>query len=387
MQLVDKKFLFFINLAKNSIQNQWLNLFAKVIIKKEGAHKNSGILLIRSGGLGDFLFATPAIKALREGSKENITLITDGNETDGLYKPNEWAQIFCPSLVDEIYAWDRRSILKLFFSKNLRANVAGKHYSAVIFLSHPLEGFVSILKRIIFLRMYGVTSDSIYGHIEKGSSNIFRKYHHLWGKVKHKVDRPFEIVSLFLGKKIFLSENYRELLKDFEERPTQNCDIDNIPNIILISPESRLHFKMWPLIKYEKLIKDHFSSSDIWITGVTSEKEFSLGNLLNYPNIKDYRKKFTIKELIYLHRRAKFTLTNDGGLAHLVSMSGGKLVSIANCGEQTGVVTPIGLKTIEVRNVTTCSPCFGMSKCAQKETICVTGISVAAVSQAILKLD
>lgn len=374
-----------INKLKFYIENIIYYFFIKIISNPKKCQSSNRILVIRTGGLGDFLFATPALSRLRKITDKKIYLITDGVIVGDKFSPTPWSEMLMPSIVDQIHPLDRRSFVHFFKDlRRLRVEFSG-NFESVILLNHPLESFHSVMLRLILILLMSISVGRVVGAKGVQLSNLFRKHHRLWWGAEHKVNGPIHAVNQFTGTIKELSfdeiESIKLLGEDFNETPIPS-------SLILISPESRLAFKAWPLDKYYELIKYLLQKydSEIWLVGGSDESNFSLNCLLGSTRVKDMRKKLSIRQLIQIQSRVKFTVTQDGGLAHLISMSGGRLVNIANTIEEPGVVTPLGGMVVEVRHVAECSPCFGMDKCIKKDPVCVYKISVDEVIEGINQL-
>ena len=121
----------------------------------------------------------------------------------------------------------------------------------------------------------------------------------------------------------------------------------------------------------------------ILIAGPSSDSVLAQ-QLTVLDNVVDICGRYTISELAAIHRGAICSLAVDGGAAHLAGFSGGNVISLSNGGEEPGVVTPVGANVIEHRNLTACTPCFGMDKCPLGHSSCVRDIEVDEVLKSIL---
>lgn len=375
-----------LNQSQLRLQNTFCNLAVTIFIKRNTKFSDK-ILVLRTGGLGDFLFSVPALIRLRANTNKSISLITNAEYGTGKIPP--WAQMLLGKYVDEVMALDISSWRKIIQAILINYSQKNYRFDQIIFLHHPLAGPATILKRIFLLWLMGIRGKLVYGHLEEAVGSLFRVHHSAWGVVRHKSSRPIEIVNEIFDLKHSITKDEINAISELGIPPSLVTNPEALTNIALISPECKLSFKGWPIEKYQKLMFDFLDinrSMEVWIVGNTKEEEFLLQKLIEHPRIIDYRRSFTIPELVYIFNKCKFVITNDGGMAHLASMSGAKLVSIANGGEEPGVVTPIGENTVEVRNATNCAPCFGMSCCPRGDPICVTGIEIINVEEAIDKV-
>jgi hypothetical protein len=106
-----KNTLYKINKLKLFLQNYSLEKISNLLTLGKNNITSDRILIIRTGGLGDFLFAIPAIVRLRKATEKKIYLLTDGIYDNDMYSVTPWAEMIKPLLVDSIHPIDNLFLL------------------------------------------------------------------------------------------------------------------------------------------------------------------------------------------------------------------------------------------------------------------------------------
>ena len=375
------------------LQQNLIKLISFIFFKKKQKKnsQNDNVLVFRGGGLGDFLFALPAFNLLREETKNSrIFLITyvaaGGAHLENLKRKNISSPTWI-SLVDNLF--DEIMILENISLKNIlskRKQIKLLKINKAILMGGPGEPFLSVLKKLFLLKLIGLRKINVTFTEQKFSLSFFRKFHQKWGFASHKVNGPWEAAEKYLNKKYDVKDYYY-LSKKLENLKIQK---DNYENFMVISPGSSHKWKNWGESNFQELIfllEDFINKKNmsLVITGPESDKELGERIKSNNKKIINECGNFSIDELAYLFSKAKLVLTNDGGAAHLAALTGTKLISLSNGAEEPGIVTPIGENVIEHRNLTVCTPCFGMTHCPLNHSKCIKDISVKNVYYSILK--
>ena len=261
----------------------------------------------------------------------------------------------------------------------------------------PGEPCFTTIKKLFFIRALGLKKCHVHGIRQNYSTSFFRKFHEQWGLAQHKIYGPWRAVEEFLSQNIEISESYLSLQLEkisVDSKPSaiellQRFDIDT-KHFVLISPGTISEWKNWGLENYRKLVmklapilkEQHIA---ILIAGPSTDSV--LADVLKIDdNIFDICGAYTIFELAILHQESICSVAVDGGAAHLAAFSGANLVSLSNGGEEPGIVTPVGSKVVELRNLTYCTPCFGMSFCPLGHSKCIRDIKVGEVLSSIMSV-
>jgi ADP-heptose:LPS heptosyltransferase len=399
---VMSKLLFIINWVFIGGQQVLTQLLLNALFKREvpsGKQASNNILVLKMGGLGDFLFGLPAFQLLKsEQPNSKIVLLTQvsfgGVHLDRLAK-KKLLSLPWLDLVDEIFE-SRYVINGLSYKsmRELRRTLSNYKFDTIISMPHPGEPFFTTLKKIIFLRFLGLGACVVFGARQNYSTAFFRKFHSEWGLAVHKIQGPWRAVEEFLSEKHTITD---ELLM-FPERKFSKIDVRQLLTEIIqdydayitISPGATADWKSWGFENYRDLISTLHPELKkrkicIILTGPSSDS--SLGHSLELgANVFSFIGKFTITELAAIQQNAICTLGADGGAVHLAAFSGAQVISLSNGAEEPGVVTPVGPKVLEHRNLTSCTPCFGMTFCAYGHAKCLKDINVSAVMDSIIHI-
>lgn len=359
--------------------------------------RQGNILVVKTGGLGDFLFAVPAIKVLKKDfPAANIILLTQiafsGQHLKNLrgkgLQDLPWLNL-TKTYFDEMIVFEGISVSQIL---KLRKSLKTKDISSIIYMSAPGEPFLSIIKKLLFFIAVNGSRPAVFGWKQDFSTAYFRKKHGSWGLSQHKINGPLRAVTHFLGYEVQVSDNDLKL-------PSPPNKLDNSRLIsfkdsleyhsgyIVICPGSSAPWKNWGQIKYRELCEQlspilKKKNIVLVIAGPKSDRPLA-GFVADGLQARNICGEYSITELSEIFRHSLCVVTTDGGLAHLAAFSDAWLVSLSNGGEEAGVVTPVGNKVVELRNHISCAPCFGMDHCPLQHSKCVKDIEVKVVAKAV----
>jgi heptosyltransferase-2 len=377
------------------------NIFFKFAIRASGKVLDErvpvdSVFVLRTGGVGDFLFALPAIKLIRQqfpqarvtllvlasAQKSQRRKIDAYSQGDGPWPP--WAHFVYPALVDQVVALAGTSprVLRTQMKERLRHSERSLFFA----LTHPCEGFLSLLKKLVALRCMGHRGP-VYGFRKQGtySWRMLRALQKEIGLFKHKVWGPWESV-LECARVSASGAPDMQLEMDVESAQAAQRTLAALKpsaRLVGIAPGALMAHKQWPIEKYVELCRRlqgedsrlHFlglgtSADRVWCDVL--ERELP-GSFLNLAGVGDMR--FSAA----LAARCELFVTNDGGAAHLAALSLVPVVTIANGIEYANSVEPWGNERLSVRSEVPCAPCYSMTHCPRGDAICVKRVEVSAV--------
>ena len=398
------RLFFFVNKARIFFQNFVLGCMRRVLFSRKDLDlelQRENILVFKTGGLGDFLFGVPAFKLLRTTRpRANLILLTQ-IAFGGIHLRNLRSkgllQIPWLELVEEMF--DGTHIIGKLSVENivrLRKDLKPHTFDRVILMPSPGEPFTSTMKRLLLLKLLGFGKCEVYGIHQNFSLAYFRRFHVRWGLVVHKIYGPWRAVEAFLSKEYELTDEYlkldnrtRFLKKDAVALLRR--EVPGIDDYVVLSPGSSAEWKDWGEKNFRKLIeklapelKKHCVV--ILIAGPQSDSGLAQSLKLS-PNVYDICGRYSITELATIHQHSLASVATDGGAAHLAAFSGANVISLSNGGEEPGIVTPVGRKVIEHRNLTSCTPCFVKNNlCRLGHSKCVVDIPVEDVFDSVIAL-
>jgi ADP-heptose:LPS heptosyltransferase len=330
------------------------NFFIKLLLlfrPKTTPHSNTNFFLIVSTtGLGDSLWATPAIRALR-GAYPNAVM-------DVLTSPMGAQVLQSNPHINKIFIINSPicySLLRLFLPLK-------KQKYDRIFLFHHSDRLI-----LPFCAYLGAPIVGTAG-LNKGLDWVLT--HRLENRFKHEIVRRMEITSLH-------SEDQQ--LEFFTQQEVAETD-----RVVGLHPGAQNLFKQWPPESFILLGKKLQEKTGCAIAITGSAKEAALVSRIAsaIPGARAYHT-LSLDTLAALQKKMALLITNDTGPMHLAFAMGVPTIALfgptdpALCG-------PHQAKSVCVlQTKKTCDPCL-MKQCA--EPFCLLQIGVDEVYQKALDL-
>lgn len=348
------------------------------------------ILMINPFGIGDVLFTTPIIEALKKAYPKSTIMYWCNERVVDLFKNN-------PHLCG-LFALSRGDLKRIFrISK-----IEGARKFLKLFFDLKKEKFdISI----------DFSLDHRYGLLSKAAG------------IKRRIGFNYKNRGRFLTDRIDIEgytskhvvEYYLDLLKLLQIKPYGNTLNLTVPQssklksriqldtlgvkegqlLIGIAPGAGASWgknalrKHWPTIRFTQLADRLISQrkAKVLILGNESEREIADAMVYSMKHKPlDLVGKTTLEELIALISNLDILVANDGGPLHIAVALGVKSVSIF--GPVDPLVYgpyPLGNKHVVVRSALECSPCyqnFRLKECTQ-ERQCLDAITVEQVYEAV----
>jgi ADP-heptose:LPS heptosyltransferase len=398
---INNGFLLIVNKVLILLQNFVIESIRLILFSRKtrdlGPQKEN-ILVVKTGGLGDFLFGVPAFKLLRNTRPEDKVVLLTQIAFGGIHLRNlrvkGLLQIPWIELVEEMFeATHIIGNLSVETIVRLRKDLKLHTFDRVILMPGPGEPFLSTLKKLLLLKLLGLGSCEVYGIRQNYSLGYLRRFHVRWSLAVHKIYGPWQAVEAFLSKKHDLTDEYLKL--DSRERFSKEDasallqrELRSIEDYVVLSPGSSAEWKSWGQTNFKSLIENlapvlNKQNIAILLAGPLHDAVLAK-NLKLAPNVFDICGRYSIPELATIHQHSLCSVAVDGGAAHLAAFSGATVISLSNGGEEPGIVTPVGANVIEHRNLTDCTPCFGMTLCPLGHSKCIIDIPVQEVFDSVM---
>jgi heptosyltransferase-2 len=383
MEKLQLIFIIFIIKTQNFIFNCLSSSFRKSDGKK--------ILVLRVGALGDFIMAVPALSLLRRiFPTSSITLLTSTTSLslhrekiqDYTGKVNyPWIEFVSPSIVDHAFCIDSFSFRNLLV---LRKTLRDNFYDLAVILPNPGENGLSILKKIIFIRVLGF-SGVIYGHQQRSNNKIFRAAQYNAGLFEHHVIQPIKSVLEITGEKynpnlinftLSIAQNDMDWARDF----IASANTGN--GFFAIAPGAIMDHKKWPINSFLSLCELIINNFNVTLLIIGTSEESYLGDIIaskfegfvyNLCGIS------TINQSAAVLKYCRLLVGNDGGAIHLGTAVGCPTVSIVPGIEYPDSIEPWFSKEFSVRKNLECSPCYSFNFCPKGHKRCMYDIEVLSV--------
>jgi len=323
------------------------------------------ILIVNVNWLGDTLFATPFIRAVREKYPNSyITILThprcyeilDGN-------PN----------INEIIIYDEKKQHKNLLRKfSIISYLRSKNFDAAFILRKSLSRTLLLLFSKIPIRA---------GYGSKRAGFLLTRRVDTPHKDLHKVE-----YFLNLGKAIGIeakNKNYEVYIsgKDMErgEKILKDAGIKD-KDFVILNAGGNWDPKRWPLENFAKLGDEIFKKSGAYIVLTGAEKDIVLaeaisGLMRHKPFI--LCGKTNLKALGAIFKKAMCVISNDSGPMHLAVAAGASVIAIfgPTSPELTGPYGDGKYKVLH-KNIGCKIPCYD-TKC--KDNRCIKAVTVEEV--------
>jgi len=323
---------------------------------KKKPQKSNRYLFISTTGLGDTLWATPAIKAVKEKNpNSNVWVLTHSIGKDILnHSP----------YIDKIIVWKKPFIFHFFSLLSLC-----KFSFKKIFVFHASQRLVYIL--LGFLR-----SEKILGEKSINKNMDFLFTHLVDKKHVHEVYRRLaQVETQPKNPKLdfFLQSKEKREAKNALEK----LGIDLTKPLILIHPGSKDRYRCYPverLIKVATEIQKSFPAQFL-ITGGKDEKDLITPLLENIPQSFSFNTPLSIRQFASIMSLSHLVMTNDTGPMHLACSVQVHLIAFFSPSNPIikGPISPFANIMYEKRS---CSKCL-VRKCL--EPFCLYQIKVSAI--------
>jgi lipopolysaccharide heptosyltransferase II len=361
----------------------------KMILKGRGAKK---ILIINPFGIGDVLFTTPVIKALKRQYPDSFIGFWSNLRVEPILKSN--------SQINKVFALSRGDLKKIyqdsFFQGLYRAlkligEIKKEHFD--ICLDFSLDHRYSLLAKIVGIRQR-------IGFNYKGRGRFLSFGIDLEGyRDKHVVDYYLELLKFLNIPVVDKNLSLTVILNDDSKAKNilASVGVEETDCLIGIFPGAGGSWgrdavaKHWPAPKFAQLankLMDKFGAKVI-ILGDESERKIAeviVHAMANKPI--DLVGKIGLELLPAVIKNCNLLITNDGGPMHMAAALGIKSVSVF--GPVSEVVYgpyPVGSDHIVLKSDLECRPCykdFRLPVC-DKDKECLKQVSVDAVFDAAVK--
>ena len=351
------------------------------------------VVVIKIGGLGDFVLGIPALNLLRENMPNaKIILITTKSLNAQGFKfsgrdPKDLSDLpwlnLVKNSVDEVLSVPDLSITSI---RKLASMLPVREKKAIFILGYPGMTLSSALKKIFFARLLTKYSDACFGTDKFLDWQFMRKFQISHKLTKHKMIGDIDsVMESFPGKKIDINNlDFSVSISDdiFKQACTKTGSI-NIQNLILLAPLATTLHKQWPVENFAQIIKRLNKNSENLSFALigTLDHYAVLDKILNSNRfeIQNLCGQLSIEEIAALLSAAKGYIGNDGGMSQLAGLIGCPSVVVFNSVEEDWITYPWRSLNGIVRNHTDCSPCLNALYCPEKHHKCVIDISVDSV--------
>ena len=329
--------------------------------------KKKRVLIIRCGALGDLVYATSVIDALKREFGEETTI-------DFVSTPGTAGIFNADPRVNHIYPLKHKKV-PIFLSSQKKAIISAsreKPYDILINFEFGKQ-FKSLLYTIEAKQKIGAQLEEI----------SFPK------ELKHAVEVTKQMFKSIVSQEVF-QQSFPRLIGTSKEEVKRLYNLPN--NYIIISPSNShqkrniLNYRAWENEYWKELIAKLNQDISVVIIGNKGEDEF-FTKLKPYPNgVVDLVGRTSLPDLIGIIEGASGLVATDTGTAHIASAVNTEVFALIGPtpAEVTGPYKTEHNKVHIISANLECSPCYKtevMKKC--KDNICMKQITVEQVYNTI----
>ncbi len=327
------------------------------------------VLIIRCGALGDLVYATSIIDALK---------VEYGEETiiDFVCTPGSGSLFNADKRINKVFVLKHKKI-PLFFSTQKKAIVQHSQqvpYDILVNFEFGKQ-FKSLLTKIHAKKKIGVQLEKI----------VFPQ------KMTHMVDITKYIFKSIVSQEIY-DKSFPHVLGLSKKDIYTKYKLAQ--EYIIISPsnshqkKNRMNYRAWKNESWIELIHKLAQNIQVVIVGSTDEEDF-FTLLKPYPsNVLDLVAKTSLSELIGIIENAKALISTDTGTAHLASAVNTEVFALIGPTPEdvTGPYQSPYNKVHIISSNQECAPCYKtevMKNC--QDNICMKEITTTMVMSSINK--
>jgi len=321
------------------------------------------VLIIRSGALGDAVYATSIIGAIKEQFGNNVSI-------DWIGTPLSQSLFEFDKRINKVILLKHRKLPLLLNVEKLKIVLLSIKNPYDLVINLELGSHFSDLTRAI-----------------KAKTKVGEPYNSKPKSTKdeHMVDSLKRYCSEIIQTNI-LKNSYPQLFG--EEISIIEKKFTLPKSYIVINPSNshtnrnKINYRAWPAEKWKTLINSIDTSIQVILIGNKGEETYFDSLKPFNQNIIDLSAKTNLTELIGIIKHAKYLITTDTGPAHIASATNTPVYCLIGPTKpsRTGPYkTPINEVNIITKNVE-CSPCYNTDRIKNcTDNICMKEISVEDV--------
>ena len=357
------------------------------------AHKNLKLLIINPFGIGDVLFTTPVIKALKAYYLESFIGYWSNIRVKPVLENNpQINKIFSGSRGDLKKIYQESFLKGLWQALKLVWNIKKEHFD--ICLDFSLDHRYSLLAKIIGIKKR-------IGFNYKGRGRFLTNRVDIDGySNKHVVEYYLELLK-FLDlvpgdKNLYLGVSSASELK--ARNILSGIGVEESDLVIGIAPGAGgswgkdAAYKHWPALKFAQVADMLINQLKVKIVILGDESERAIADVILHAMANkpiDLVGKTDLETLPAIIKNCNLLITNDGGPMHMAVALGVKTVSVFGpVSELVYGPFPYGNKHLVLKWDISCRPCyknFRLPIC-DKDRECLKSVSADKVFEAIRML-
>lgn len=343
------------------------------IVKKFKSDPPKNCLIISTTGIGDTMWGTPAIRALKEKfPRLYLSVLANINGAEILKES---------PFIDKVFIFKKGILNVLFLLKKLRND-----YFDTVIVFHATDRIVWLMScltgasKIIGSKRHSKETDFVITH----PINVPHNTHAIYAR--HLLIRELGVESDLKRIELFIADNERKCIDDF----LRGIGINQNSFIIGFQPGAAKPYKRWPgknFIKLGKLLTERslrlapeWRNIYIIITGDSSEEKLSQA-IAKEVGCISLAGRLSIRETASLIERCALFITNDTGPMHIAVAVGTPTIALFSATSDENVAPYMSVNNF--RAISKPKPCKECISKACTEAVCMEQISPEEAFKAV----
>jgi ADP-heptose:LPS heptosyltransferase len=352
------------------------------------------VLVFRSGRLGDFLNALPALNLLRSRlPTARIILATTASSLPAMQSITRsyadlnslpWLEFVTPSLVDRAVTFTVNGRDKGLAA--MRRTIGEEHPDAIFVLPYMGEPLGGKLRKLLFFKLAGFNGP-IFGFDGLASRGSLQRSQYQLGLYEHEVSGPVRAVSecgaigAVAESEIIQDLSIPDHAMTWAQKVMEGSGFkENI--LVAVSPGATFIHKVWPADRYVELCRALLERYDCRFMVVGIDADRQLGDTLKEAlgtRCLDMTGKTSVTQLAALLGRCHLFVGNDSGPAHLASAAGCPCVTVTSALDFPGIWEPWNSRKRVARVRIDCEFCLSLISCPLKTNDCIRSVDAHEV--------
>jgi ADP-heptose:LPS heptosyltransferase len=352
------------------------------------------VLVFRSGRLGDFLNALPALHLLRSRLPQaRIILASTVSSLPSMQSITSsyadlnslpWLEFVTPSLVDRAVTFTMNGRDKGVAS--MRRTIAEEHPDAIFVLPYMGEPLGGKLKKLLFFKLAGFKGP-LFGFDGLASRGSFQRGQYQLGLYEHEVLGPVRAVSecgaigAVAESEIIQDLSIPDHARNWAQKVVEGSGFkDNL--LVAVSPGATFIHKVWPTDRYVELCRALLERYDCRFMVVGIDADHPMGDTLKGAlgsRCLDMTGKTSVTQLAALLGGCHLFVGNDSGPAHLASAAGCPSVTVTSALDFPGIWEPWNSRQRVARVRIDCEFCLSLTSCPLKTNACIRAVDAHKV--------
>jgi len=356
------------------------------------------VLVYRTGRLGDFINAIPALSRLRERfPAARISLLTTCSTQKSMQTLTKryvtslrelpWLDFVVPSLVDAPCVFSLEEGWRGW--REVRHAVKTIRPDCMFFVSASGESFRSRAKKLVFARLAGVRGP-VYGWRMHSNRYFLPHVQYRAGMFEHQAQAGLRAIGECAA---LAGVGEKDVVFPIAVDPESTAWADELlaglgwadKLVLAVAPGATFEHKRWPVDNYIRLCRELQSrwAGRFVVVGAGSEAALGdqLGEALGSACL-NLAGRTSLRQLAALLKRCGLLVGNDGGPAHLASALGRPCVTVTSALDFPIYWEPWNSRGQAVREAAPCQFCLDLAKCPLGTNACIMAVKLAEVLRA-----